>query len=143
MADIKELIVVSVTKEKSKKSGAQVYDLVTLKQVAGLSVTGSIKYRMEKGQPLLAKRVSNNDRIAVGDVMDGFISKQPTTPYNIGENGRLAESFTVAVFDGESPVDLVNDAFARQNILACATVNGIATLDLTVSQPAVIVDEAQ
>lgn len=125
----KELVVTSVETQTSELTGNK-FDLVTLKQVAGLSVTGAIKFAMSKGQPLMARRISNVGRIVVGDVVDGSIVSVKTTDYAIGD--RTANSYTVAVYEGESATDLVNESFKRQGISACALDGkGQPTLDLT------------
>lgn len=124
MADIKELVVTSVNVVTDELSN-NTYARVTLKQVAGLSVTGSVKFKMERGQPLIATRLANVNgagipSMNVGDIVDGVIMKVATTDYQLADSDRTVNSFTVAVFDGESAIDLVNAALERQGHKACA-----------------------
>lgn len=134
MAEIKELVVTSVNVVTDELTN-NTYARVTLKQVAGLSVTGSVKFKMEKGQPLIATRLANVNgagipSMNVGDIIDGAIVKVATTDYQLRDSDRTVNSFTVAVFDGESAIDLVNAALERQGHVACA-LNGKGELTKT------------
>ena len=145
--DVKELMVTNVAEGTSELSGNK-YEIVTLKQIAGQSVTGAIKFKMEKGQPLMARRVANVGRISVGEVFDGAIVTVKTTPYKLRDSDRIVESYTVAAYEGESAITLVNESFERQGIKACALDSkGEPTVDFTVEtlkvkgEPAAIIQE--
>lgn len=139
MQEIKELVVTSVNVVTDENDNT--YARVTLKQVAGLSVTGSVKFKMEKGQPLIATRLANVNAAGipsmnVGDIVDGVIVKVATTDYQLRDSDRVVNSFTVAVFDGERAIDLVNGALERQGHKACALDNtGKPTITFEVAQP--------
>lgn len=140
MQEIKELVVTSVNVVTDELAN-NTYARVTLKQVAGLSVTGSVKFKMEKGQPLIATRLANVNgagvsSMNVGDIVDGVIMKVATTDYQLRDSDRVVNSFTVAVFDGESAIDLVNSALERQGHKACAlNGKGEPTIAFEVAQP--------
>lgn len=150
MSNVNELVVTAVLLETSRTTG-NTYAMAVLKQVAGVSVTGSVKFKMENGSPLTAKRICNiNEKgetsLNAGDVFDGTIIKVKTTPYLSRDGKRTVESFTVPVFDGESAIDNVNKAFTNLGVKACALDSkGLPTMDLKteVTEPAIIVDEAQ